>query len=110
MWEKIQAIRFPLLFKAPTGSGKTEAVVAPFLLQFNKANYYEARDTLIDLYECFCMQHKRNESSQKIFKMVIKNDYHFWNIGLQSIRGRLDFMAFRIFTYAVTCTYTVFIR
>ena len=35
MWEYIQvAERSPLLLKAPTGSGKTEAVLAPFLSQF----------------------------------------------------------------------------
>jgi len=34
LWERIHAIDFPLLLKAPTGSGKTEAVLAPFLSQF----------------------------------------------------------------------------
>lgn len=34
MWDRIHATEFPLLLKAPTGSGKTEAVLAPFLSQF----------------------------------------------------------------------------
>ncbi|HID42736.1 MAG TPA: CRISPR-associated helicase Cas3', partial [Archaeoglobaceae archaeon] len=40
LWKRIHAKNFPLLLKAPTGSGKTEAVLAPFLSQFveNKFN------------------------------------------------------------------------
>jgi len=40
MWERINAVNFPLLLKSPTGSGKTESVLAPFLSQFveNKFN------------------------------------------------------------------------
>jgi len=40
LWEKIKTSDFPLLLKAPSGSGKTEAVLAPFLSQFieNKFN------------------------------------------------------------------------
>ncbi|MBI4654889.1 MAG: DEAD/DEAH box helicase [Nitrospirae bacterium] len=34
LWERIHAKNFPLLLKAPTGSGKTGAVLAPFLSQF----------------------------------------------------------------------------
>jgi len=34
LWERIYAANFPLLLKAPTGAGKTEAVLAPFLSQF----------------------------------------------------------------------------
>jgi CRISPR-associated endonuclease/helicase Cas3 len=34
IWDRILAMKFPLLVKAPTGSGKTEAVIAPFLSQF----------------------------------------------------------------------------
>jgi len=34
MWDNIQVGIFPLLLKTPTGSGKTEAVLAPFLSQF----------------------------------------------------------------------------
>jgi CRISPR-associated endonuclease/helicase Cas3 len=34
VWEIIETGKYPILLKAPTGSGKTEAVVAPFLSQF----------------------------------------------------------------------------
>ena len=34
MWEMVEKGRYPLLLKAPTGSGKTEAAIAPFLAQF----------------------------------------------------------------------------
>lgn len=34
LWDLVLENRFPLFLKAPTGSGKTEAVVAPFLSQF----------------------------------------------------------------------------
>lgn len=34
LWERIHALDFPLLLKAPTGAGKTEAILAPFLSQF----------------------------------------------------------------------------
>lgn len=34
MWNQMRSVKFPLLLKAPTGSGKTEAVLAPFLSQF----------------------------------------------------------------------------
>lgn len=39
-WNNIQAMNFPLLLKAPTGSGKTEAVLAPFLSQFVDNNFH----------------------------------------------------------------------
>lgn len=42
MWNSIQSESFPLLLKAPTGSGKTEAVLAPFLSQFLDNNFYIA--------------------------------------------------------------------
>lgn len=41
-WEQINALNFPLLLKAPTGSGKTEAVLAPFLSQFIDNKFYIA--------------------------------------------------------------------
>lgn len=34
VWETIEKFNFPILLRAPTGSGKTEAVLAPFLAQF----------------------------------------------------------------------------
>jgi CRISPR-associated endonuclease/helicase Cas3 len=34
VWERLANNEYPLLLKAPTGSGKTEAVLAPFLNQF----------------------------------------------------------------------------
>ncbi len=40
--EKILDNKFPLLIKAPTGSGKTEAVLAPFLFQFKDNNFFIA--------------------------------------------------------------------
>ncbi|HOK80532.1 MAG TPA: CRISPR-associated helicase Cas3' [bacterium] len=33
-WEAVNSTKFPLLIKAPSGSGKTEAILAPFLSQF----------------------------------------------------------------------------
>ena len=39
MWSNIQTESFPLLLRSPTGSGKTEAVLAPFLSQFIDNNY-----------------------------------------------------------------------
>lgn len=42
LWERIHAMDFPLLVKAPTGSGKTEAVLAHFLSQFIDNNFHIA--------------------------------------------------------------------
>jgi len=42
LWDRIHAKNFPLLLKAPTGSGKTEAVLAPFLSQFIDNKFYIA--------------------------------------------------------------------
>jgi len=42
LWEKIRTFKFPILLKAPTGSGKTEAVLAPFLSQFMENEFYFA--------------------------------------------------------------------
>jgi len=39
VWEKLKNNQFPLLIKAPTGSGKTEAILAPFLNQFIERNF-----------------------------------------------------------------------
>ncbi len=42
LWEKIIKNEFPLLIRASTGSGKTEAVLAPFLSQFIDKNFFIA--------------------------------------------------------------------
>ncbi len=42
LWERMHQMKFPLLLKAPTGSGKTEAVLAPFLSQFIDNNFHIA--------------------------------------------------------------------
>ncbi|MCM8814447.1 MAG: CRISPR-associated helicase Cas3' [Candidatus Omnitrophica bacterium] len=42
VWEKMEKMNFPLFINAPTGSGKTEAVIAPFLEQFVSCNFYIA--------------------------------------------------------------------
>lgn len=42
VWEIFEQNKFPLLVKAPTGSGKTEAVLAPFLSQFIDNNFHIA--------------------------------------------------------------------
>lgn len=42
IWEIFGDNRFPILLKAPSGSGKTEAVVAPFLFQFVENKFYIA--------------------------------------------------------------------
>ncbi len=42
VWEKFHQQNFPLLIRAPTGSGKTEAVLAPFLAQFLNNKFYLA--------------------------------------------------------------------
>jgi len=42
LWERIQSSKYPILVKAPTGSGKTEAILAPFLSQFVTKNFYIA--------------------------------------------------------------------
>jgi len=38
-WGYVREISFPILLKAPTGAGKTEAVLAPFLTQFVENNF-----------------------------------------------------------------------
>lgn len=42
VWDKVKNLEFPLLIKAPTGTGKTEAIIAPFLDQFITNNFYIA--------------------------------------------------------------------
>jgi len=42
VFEKISNQKYPILIKAPTGSGKTEAVLAPFLSQFLENKFYIA--------------------------------------------------------------------
>ena len=42
IWQQVKDLKFPLLLKAPTGSGKTESVLAPFLSQFVENNFYIA--------------------------------------------------------------------
>lgn len=42
VWEKLQSYRLPQVLIAPTGSGKTEAVVFPFLFQFVSGNFFLA--------------------------------------------------------------------
>jgi len=39
LWELLLCNKFPVFLKAPTGSGKTEAVIAPFLSQFVNNNF-----------------------------------------------------------------------
>lgn len=39
LWNLINVNNYPLIVKAPTGSGKTEAVIAPFLSQFVENKY-----------------------------------------------------------------------
>lgn len=42
LWEAFNENKFPIIVKAPTGSGKTEAIIAPFLCQFLENNFYIA--------------------------------------------------------------------
>ncbi len=42
LWNRIHAMELPLLLKAPTGSGKTESVLALFLSQFIDNNFHIA--------------------------------------------------------------------
>jgi len=42
LWDRVHAIELPLLMKAPTGSGKTETILAPFLSQFVNNTFHIA--------------------------------------------------------------------
>lgn len=42
VWHLMEEGKFPILVRAPTGSGKTESVVAPFLNQFVTQDFYIA--------------------------------------------------------------------
>lgn len=42
LWTLVHNMKFPLLIKSPTGSGKTEGVLAPFLSQFVENNFHIA--------------------------------------------------------------------
>ena len=42
LWDSFRSMNFPLMLKAPTGSGKTEAVIAPFLAQFVDNKFHTA--------------------------------------------------------------------
>ncbi|GAB5047021.1 CRISPR-associated helicase Cas3' [Thermodesulfovibrio sp. TK110] len=42
IWENIENFKFPVLLRVPTGSGKTEAVLAPFFAQFIKNEFFIA--------------------------------------------------------------------
>jgi len=47
LWEQILSMKFPLLLKALTGSGKTEAILAPFLSQFINNRFHIAPRTIV---------------------------------------------------------------
>jgi len=42
LWDLVSKLRLPALLRAPTGSGKTEAVLAPFLNQFVENDFFLA--------------------------------------------------------------------
>jgi len=42
IWNAALDYKFPLIVKAPTGSGKTEGIIAPFLYQFVKNDFFIA--------------------------------------------------------------------
>ncbi|HXK70688.1 MAG TPA: DEAD/DEAH box helicase [Caldisericia bacterium] len=42
LWNAFKENRFPIIIKAPTGSGKTEAIIAPFLYQFLEKDFHVA--------------------------------------------------------------------
>jgi len=71
-WEKLIGGDTPLLLRAPTGSGKTEAVVAPFLYQFVKNDFFIAPRLIYVLP----MRVLANTLTERIKKYVSKVSPH----------------------------------
>lgn len=67
IWNLLRACKTPLLLRAPTGSGKTEAVLAPFLMQFveNKFNIAPRMIYVLPMRVLVNSIHKRIEEYAK---------------------------------------------